>query len=99
MSSSSLNIWNATWNPHKEDPRGCTEGGELTSSPVREGWAGRGREVEERVEGERGTMEGGNKKEEERMTCGLYWGSWDGLRDIEDDRSRKNDTDPENLDD
>jgi hypothetical protein len=23
MSSSSLNIWNATWNPHKEDPRGC----------------------------------------------------------------------------
>jgi hypothetical protein len=22
MSSSSLNIWNATWNPHKEDPRG-----------------------------------------------------------------------------
>jgi hypothetical protein len=20
MSSSSLNIWNATWNPHKEDP-------------------------------------------------------------------------------
>jgi hypothetical protein len=21
--SSSLNIWNATWNPHKEDPRGC----------------------------------------------------------------------------
>jgi hypothetical protein len=23
MSSSSLNIWNATWNPHIEDPRGC----------------------------------------------------------------------------
>jgi hypothetical protein len=23
MSSSSLNIWNATWNPHKEDPHGC----------------------------------------------------------------------------
>jgi hypothetical protein len=23
MSSSSLNIWNAKWNPHKEDPRGC----------------------------------------------------------------------------
>jgi hypothetical protein len=23
MSSSSLNIWNTTWNPHKEDPRGC----------------------------------------------------------------------------
>jgi hypothetical protein len=23
MSSSNLNIWNATWNPHKEDPRGC----------------------------------------------------------------------------
>jgi hypothetical protein len=22
-SSSSLNIWNATWDPHKEDPRGC----------------------------------------------------------------------------
>jgi hypothetical protein len=21
MSSGSLNIWNATWNPHKEDPR------------------------------------------------------------------------------
>jgi hypothetical protein len=20
---SNLNIWNATWNPHKEDPRGC----------------------------------------------------------------------------
>jgi hypothetical protein len=23
MASSSLNVWNATWNPHKEDPRGC----------------------------------------------------------------------------
>jgi hypothetical protein len=23
MSSSSLNIWNATWNPHNEDPHGC----------------------------------------------------------------------------
>jgi hypothetical protein len=23
IASSSLNIWNATWNPHKEDPRGC----------------------------------------------------------------------------
>jgi hypothetical protein len=23
MSLSSLNIWNATWNPHKEDPHGC----------------------------------------------------------------------------
>jgi hypothetical protein len=23
MSSSSLNIWNASWNPRKEDPRGC----------------------------------------------------------------------------
>jgi hypothetical protein len=23
MSSSSLNIWNATWNPHKKDPYGC----------------------------------------------------------------------------
>jgi hypothetical protein len=22
MSSSSFNIWNATWNPHKEDPNG-----------------------------------------------------------------------------
>jgi hypothetical protein len=22
MSSSSLNIWNVTWNPHKKDPRG-----------------------------------------------------------------------------
>jgi hypothetical protein len=22
MSSSSLNIWNATWNPHKEGPHG-----------------------------------------------------------------------------
>jgi hypothetical protein len=23
MALSSVNIWNATWNPHKEDPRGC----------------------------------------------------------------------------
>jgi hypothetical protein len=23
MSSSSLNIWNVTWNPHKEDTDGC----------------------------------------------------------------------------
>jgi hypothetical protein len=23
MSLSSLNVWNATWNPHKEDLHGC----------------------------------------------------------------------------